>query len=111
MTDTSETTPSDSPAAGRTEAGHGRPRVWSPSPLVLLGAHRRQRARRGAVSPRIAQPRRRRGAPAGRVLFGYDHWLVIQIGTIVMMMLLVVFVRGWRRHGPHPVLLMVIAAR
>src|ERR1700676_1798215 len=43
-----------------------------------------------------------------RYLFGYDHWItVLQVGTVIAVILLVaVFVWGFRRYGPHPVLLM-----
>jgi hypothetical protein len=41
-------------------------------------------------------------------LFGFEHWLgVLQGGTIIAVVgLIVAFVWGWRRYGPHPVLLM-----
>ena len=44
-------------------------------------------------------------------LFGFDHWITMhQIGTVVMMTLLIGgFVLAWRRHPRHPILLMVLA--
>jgi hypothetical protein len=43
-------------------------------------------------------------------LLGFDHWITLhQIGTVVMMILLIGgFVIAWRRHPKHPILLMVI---
>ena len=41
-------------------------------------------------------------------LFGYTHWLgTLQVFTIIAVIgLIVAFVWGWRRYGPHPYLLM-----
>ena len=67
-------------------------------------------ARRGAVAERIANPGVD-GAPRPvEPLFGFDHWLTLhQVGTVVMMVLLVVgFTVAWRRHPRHPVLLMAL---
>jgi hypothetical protein len=68
-------------------------------------------ARRGAVADRIANPDVS-GAPRPvEPLWGKSNWLTLhQVGTIVMMIVLVtVVVLAWRRHPRHPVLLMVIA--
>jgi hypothetical protein len=68
-------------------------------------------ARTGAVTERIAHPDVS-GAPRPvEPLWGFTHWLTLhQIGTIVMMIvLLTAVVVMWRRHPRHPVLLMVIA--
>jgi hypothetical protein len=68
-------------------------------------------ARRGAVADRIANPDVT-GAPRPvEPLWGNSNWLALhQVGTIVMMIVLVtVVVLAWRRHPRHPVLLMVIA--
>jgi hypothetical protein len=49
------------------------------------------------------------GAPRPvRPLFGFDHWLAVwQIFAIALIAgLIVVFVWGWRRYGPHPYVLM-----
>jgi hypothetical protein len=69
-------------------------------------------ARMGAVSPRIANPEVTGVPRPVEFLFGWPHWLVLhQVGTVVMMLALVaLFVRGWRRYGPHPYLLMVLAS-
>jgi Spirocyclase AveC-like len=68
-------------------------------------------ARRGAVADRIANPDVA-GAPRPvEPLWGKSNWLTLhQVGTIVMMIVLVtVVVLAWRRHPRHPILLMVIA--
>ena len=69
-------------------------------------------ARTGAVSPRIANPEVTGVPRPVEFLFGWSGWLVLhQVGTIVMMLLLVaVFVWAWRRHPAHPYLLMVLAS-
>ena len=68
-------------------------------------------ARRGAVADRIRNPEVE-GAPRPvEPLWGRTDWITLhQIGTVVMMAVLVtVVVVMWRRHPRHPVLLMVIA--
>jgi Spirocyclase AveC-like len=68
-------------------------------------------ARHGAVADRIAAPGVT-GAPRPvEPLWGRSDWLVLhQVGTVVMMVVLVTaFVLAWRRHPRHPILLMVIA--
>jgi hypothetical protein len=68
-------------------------------------------ARRGAVADRIGNPEVE-GAPRPvEPLWGRTDWIALhQIGTVVMMAVLVtVVVVMWRRHPRHPVLLMVIA--
>jgi Spirocyclase AveC-like len=68
-------------------------------------------ARRGAVADRIANPDVA-GAPRPvEPLWGRSNWLTLhQVGTIVMMAVLVtVVVVMWRRHPRHPILLMVLA--
>jgi len=69
-------------------------------------------ARTGPVSPRIANP-----AVAGvprpvAFLSGPTDWLVVhEVGTVVMMSILVVAcVRAWRRQPGHPYVLMVLAS-
>jgi Spirocyclase AveC-like len=67
-------------------------------------------ARRGAVADRIANPEVT-GAPRPvEPLWGISYWLTLhQVGTVVMMIVLVtVFVVMWRRHPRHPILLMVL---
>jgi hypothetical protein len=74
--------------------------------LVVVVAN----ARSGAVADRIKNPDVS-GAPRPvEPLFGFEHWIALhQIGTILMMVVLVAaVVIGWRRHPRHPVLLMVI---
>src|ERR1035441_2970454 len=49
------------------------------------------------------------GAPRPvQPLLGYQHWLgLLQVFTIIAVIgITVAFVWGWRRYGPHPVLLM-----
>jgi hypothetical protein len=69
-------------------------------------------ARTGAVSSRIANPEVTGVPRPVEFLFGWDHWLVLhQVGTVVMMLLLVaVFVWAWRRRPAHPYLLMTLAS-
>jgi hypothetical protein len=70
-------------------------------------------ARTGAVSPRIANPEVTGVPRPVEFLFGWDQgWLVLhQVGTVVMMLLLVgVYVWAWRRRPAHPYLLMVAAS-
>jgi hypothetical protein len=82
--------------------------VWAVV-LAALGAVA-YNARHGAVAERIADPAVK-GAPRPvRPLFDQIDWLAVhQIGTIVMMAVLIVVVAVmWRRHPRHPVLLMVL---
>jgi len=68
-------------------------------------------ARSGAVAGRIRNPAVE-GAPRPvEPLFGFHGWITLhQIGTVVMMVVLVtVFIVGWRRKPGNPVLLMVLA--
>ncbi len=68
-------------------------------------------ARRGAVADRIRNPEVE-GAPRPvDALWGRTDWITLhQIGTVVMMVVLVTaVVVMWRRHPRHPILLMVIA--
>jgi hypothetical protein len=67
--------------------------------------------RHGAVAERIKNPEVT-GAPRPvSPLFGDPNWLPkLQIGTVVMMVVLVtLFVVMWRRHPRHPYLLMTLA--
>jgi Spirocyclase AveC-like len=51
------------------------------------------------------------GAPRPvQPLFGYQQWLgLLQVFTIVAVIgIVVAFVWGWRRYGPHPILLMSV---
>jgi Spirocyclase AveC-like len=75
--------------------------------LTAVAVH----ARRGAVADRIRNAEVD-GAPRPvEPLWGRTDWITLhQIGTVVMMAVLVtVVVVMWRRHPRHPVLLMVIA--
>ena len=69
-------------------------------------------ARMGAVSPRIANPEVTGVPRPVEFLFGWTGWLVLhQVGTIIMMLILIaMFVWAWRRHPAHPYLLMVLAS-
>src|SRR5262245_61741978 len=90
-----------------------RTRAWGYAGLALLIAFLAfvaANAQQGAVGERIKNPNVT-GAPRPvEPLFGFDHWIALhQIGTVVMMVVLVTAcVIGWRRHPRHPVLLMVI---
>jgi hypothetical protein len=85
--------------------------LWVAITIVLLGviAHN---ARTGAVSPRIANPEVTGVPRPVSFLFGWSGWLALhQVGTVVMMAILVaVFVWAWRRRPAHPYLLMVLAS-
>jgi hypothetical protein len=69
-------------------------------------------ARMGAVSPRIANPAVTGVPRPVEFLRGPIDWLVIhQVGTVIMMSVLVVAcVRAWRRQPGHPYVLMVLAS-
>jgi hypothetical protein len=67
-------------------------------------------AQHGAVAARIKNPTIT-GAPRPVApLWGFTHWLgLLQIGTIVAMVALIIAVAlGWRRYPRHPILLMVL---
>jgi Spirocyclase AveC-like len=104
------------PAPGITQAsGRRRWRTVSIAVVAVVGVAAvivvAVEARRGAVADRIANPDVR-GAPRPvEPLWGKSNWLTLhQVGTIVMMIVLVtVVVLAWRRHPRHPILLMVIA--
>lgn len=89
-------------------------RAWLLGLVALLGLIA-YHARTGAVSPRIANPERT-GIPPRPVefLFGWSDatWLTVhQVGTIFMMLLLLaVCVRKWRREPAHPYVLMTLAS-
>ena len=62
------------------------------------------------VDPRVANPNvEGRPRPVG-FLTGFDHWQVIpQVGALIMVVVLtIVFIRGWRKNPGSPVLLMVL---
>ena len=85
--------------------------VWVVVAVAVLGAIA-YHARMGAVSPRIANPEVTGVPRPVEFLFGWDGWIALhQIGTVIMMLLLVaVCVWAWRRHPAHPYLLMVLAS-
>jgi len=97
-------------------AARSRPSRWLPALawlvaatlLALIAWH----ARMGAVSPRIANPEVTGVPRPVEFLFGWPHWLVLhQVGTVVMMLLMIgIFVWRWRRQPAHPYLLMVLAS-
>jgi Spirocyclase AveC-like len=104
------------PAPGITQAsGRRRWRTVSIAVVAVVGVAAviviAVEARPVAVADRIANPDVR-GAPRPvEPLWGKSNWLTLhQVGTIVMMIVLVtVVVLAWRRHPRHPILLMVIA--
>src|SRR3546814_5801070 len=68
-------------------------------------------ARRGAVSPRIANPEVTGVPRLVEFLFGIDWIPIHEFFTVVAVVALLVFgVIAWRRHPAHPYLLMTIAA-
>lgn len=75
--------------------------------VIVVGLN----ARRGAVAARIKNPNVA-GVPRPlRPLFGFTHWIALfQIGTVIVMVVLVVaFAVVWRRRPGHPILLMALA--
>jgi hypothetical protein len=82
--------------------------------LLVLGALAfvAWHARMGAVSPRIANPEVTGVPRPVDFLHGPIDWLAIhQVGTVIMMSILVVAcVRAWRRQPGHPYVLMVLAS-
>ena len=96
---------SASPRANRTELGPGRLAVR------LARLHRVVRRRRTyGRRPARGQPERRGRPRPVEFLTGFDHWQVIpQIGALIMVVVLtIVFIRGWRKNPGSPVLLMVL---
>jgi hypothetical protein len=85
--------------------------LWVVLALAVLGAIA-YHARMGAVSPRIANPEVTGVPRPVEFLFGWDGWIALhQVGTVVMMLVLVaVCVRAWRRQPGHPYVLMVLAS-
>jgi hypothetical protein len=69
-------------------------------------------ARKGAISPRIANLEVAGVPRPVEFLFGWPHWLALhQVGTVAMMLLLAtVWAWAWRRRPAHPYLLMVLAS-
>ena len=65
---------------------------------------------RTALDPRVANPNTEGRPRPVDALFGFDHWmLVVQIGTALMLVQLVVmFIIGWRRNPGSPVMLMFL---
>lgn len=83
--------------------------VWVAVAIAVLGIIAFF-AQKGVSSDRIRNPEVTGTPRPVEPLFGYDHWLeLFQIFTIVSMsIIIVVYVIAWRKHGPHPVLLMGI---
>jgi Spirocyclase AveC-like len=100
-------TQADSPGSARTGPNWGRVIslfAW----LGFLGFTAAMM--RTAVDPRVANPNvEGRPRPVG-FLTGFDHWQVIpQVGALIMVVVLtIVFIRGWRKNPGSPVLLMVL---
>lgn len=62
------------------------------------------------LDPRVANPNVQGRPRPVSFLMGYEHWMaVVQIGTLgLLIMLVVIFVRGWRRNPGSPALLMFL---
>jgi Spirocyclase AveC-like len=62
------------------------------------------------VDPRVANPSVTGRPRPVEFLTGFDHWQVIpQIGALIMVVVLtIVFIRGWRKNPGSPVLMMVL---
>ena len=99
--------PADSPGSARTGPNWGRVIsliAW----LGFLGFAAAMM--RTDVDPRVANPNvEGRPRPVG-FLTGFDHWQVIpQVGALIMVVVLtIVFIRGWRKNPGSPVLMMVL---
>ncbi|BBX17459.1 DUF5135 domain-containing protein [Mycolicibacterium duvalii] len=65
---------------------------------------------RTEVHPRVANPNVSGRPRPVEFLFGWDGWLwVHQIGTVILLVVLVaIFVRGWRRDPGSPIMLMFL---
>src|ERR1700712_3617144 len=64
---------------------------------------------RVALDPRVANPNVQGRPRPVRFLFGLDYITFLHIATVVMLLvLLVVFIRGWRRNPGSPVMLMFL---
>ncbi len=65
---------------------------------------------RVAVDPRVANPNVEGRPRPVEFLTGFDHWQVIpQVGALIMVVVLtIVFIRGWRKNPGSPVLMMVL---
>lgn len=65
---------------------------------------------RTAVDPRVANPNVEGRPRPVEFLTGFDHWQIIpQVGALIMVVVLtIVFIIGWRRNPGSPVLLMVL---
>jgi len=64
---------------------------------------------RTALDPRVANPNVHGRPRPVKFLFGLDYITFLQISTVIMLLvLLVVFIRGWRRNPGSPVMLMFL---
>jgi len=64
---------------------------------------------RVALDPRVANPNVQGRPRPVKFAFGLDYIAFLQISTVIMLIvLLVVFVRGWRRNPGSPVMLMFL---
>lgn len=64
---------------------------------------------RVALDPRVANPNVQGRPRPVKFIFGLDYITFIQISTCIMLLvLLVVFIRGWRRNPGSPVMLMFL---
>ena len=65
---------------------------------------------RVALDPRVANPSVHGRPRPVRFLFGLDYIDFLHISTVIMLLvLLVVFIRGWRRNPGSPVMLMFLS--
>ena len=64
---------------------------------------------RVALDPRVANPNVQGRPRPVRFVFGLDYITFLHISTVIMLLvLLVVFIRGWRRNPGSPVMLMFL---
>ena len=110
------TAPTQAPSSeelnsGRKRSAAASPRAWilaalSVSTLVAIAWNARNYPDERVGNPEVTGAPR----PVGP-LWGFDHWLtVLQVFTVLAMLAIIVAcVWGWRRYGPHPLLLMTIA--
>lgn len=97
----------DSPKSARKGPNWGR---WISAFALLAFFSLFAAFARTEVHPRVANPNVEGRPRPVEFLFGWDGWLwVHQIGTVILLVILVViFVRGWRRDPGSPIMLMFL---
>ena len=106
--------PETEPAPTAPDRSVWRGIAWALPSIAVFGfafaaAHNMRNG--GNLTDRVKNPAVQGHPRPVRPLFGDTQWMTkMQVGTVVMMCLVVIlFVVMWRRHPKHPVLLMAIA--